>query len=321
MLRRLCKRGAFTLVELLVVIAIIGILIALLLPAVQAAREAARRAQCTNNAKQLALALHNYHDVYKMFPLNYGGNQTYAWNCNGHSWMTGILPFVEQQPLWDQIDWDLPLGDVNNVNVNTTVAQTVIPAFLCPSDSNQGGIMIGLRNVTNTPWAVNNYKACAGGNWAWGDAVCHFAEPASRWPNDGNGLDRGNGIICRNSDNRKENWTRLANIEDGTSNTFAVGEAVPRWCTHTHWWWFNGATATCGIPLNYVPDSVRNDPNRTLEINWDDWGNNYSFMSRHPGGANFALCDGSVRFIMDTIDITTYRHLANMTDGQPVALP
>ena len=317
----LYKRKAFTLVELLVVIAIIGILIALLLPAVQAAREAARRAQCTNNAKQIALAMHNYHDSYKMFPINYGGNQQYNLNATGHSWMTGILPYVELQSLYDQIDFGLPLGDINNRNVNTTAAQTVVPAFLCPSDSNDEGLMSGLRNVTNTPWGITNYKACAGGNWAWGDnPTCRFRWPAARWPNDWNGLDRGNGIICRNSDNQRRNYARFAEITDGTSNTFAVGEAVPKWCTHTGWYWFNGCTATCGIPLNYEPNVVRSGA-RTMETNWDDWGNNYSFMSRHPGGGNFGLCDGSVTFVSDTIDITTYRHLANIADDVPVQVP
>ncbi|MFH1921283.1 MAG: DUF1559 domain-containing protein, partial [Planctomycetota bacterium] len=117
------RRQAFTLVELLVVIAIIGILIALLLPAVQAAREAARRAQCINNAKQLALAMHNYHDVFKVLPASYRGTVP-GWTANNmvaHSWMQAILPFIEQQPLYDQIDFSLPYGGGNpgDANYNT----------------------------------------------------------------------------------------------------------------------------------------------------------------------------------------------------------
>ena len=313
------KRQAFTLVELLVVIAIIGILIALLLPAVQAAREAARRSQCTNNAKQIVLAMHNYNDTHKMFPINYGGNQQYNLNGTGHSWMTGVLPFVEQSALYDQVDFTLPIGDVNNRNVNTTAAQTVITSFLCPSDNNDQGLMSGLRNVTNTPWGVTNYKACAGSNWAWGDnPTCRHSWPKSRWHNDGNGLDRGNGLICRNSDNQRRNYTEFAHITDGTTNSFALGEAVPKWCTHTGWYWFNACTATCGIPLNYESNLIQTDPAQTLETRWDDWGNNYSFYSRHPGGANFGMCDGSVDFVSDTIDVTTYRMLGNISDGEPV---
>ncbi len=320
-------RRAFTLVELLVVIAIIGILIALLLPAVQAAREAARRSQCTNNCKQLALALHNYADVHKAFPYNYGGNQQYNINGTGHSWLQGILPFVEQKPLYDQIDFRLPVGGgavgSATYTVNTQVSLTVVAAFVCPTDVNNQGLMGSRANVGDTR-AITNYKACAGSNWQWGDnPICRHTYPNGRWANSGNGLDRGNGIICRNSDNRPENLTRFADITDGTANTFAIGEAAPRWSTHTWWWWFNGATATCGIPLNYKSIAIQtNNPvGATLDTRWDYWDVNYSFMSRHPGGANFGICDGSVKFVSETIDLATYRFLANMGDAQPVQTP
>lgn len=326
MLTEPCKRKAFTLVELLVVIAIIGILIALLLPAVQAAREAARRAQCTNNAKQLVLAMHNYHDVHKILPINYGNHPVVPINWGdirvnqAHSWMQLILPFIEQQPLHDRIRFDEPLSHPDN----EAVSLTVISAYLCPSDSHADGVMPGRANLPGggpDQRAVTNYKACAGGNWAWGDALCRFAWPSARYANNYNGLDAGDGIICRNYNNNKLLYTKLAHITDGTSNTFAVGEAVPAWCTHTWWWHFNGTTATCGIPLNYVSDAIRADPNQTLESRAWDWPNNYSFMSRHPGGANFGICDGSVTFVSETIDLTTYRHLANIMDGVPVNLP
>jgi prepilin-type N-terminal cleavage/methylation domain-containing protein/prepilin-type processing-associated H-X9-DG protein len=315
---------AFTLVELLVVIAIIGILIALLLPAVQAAREAARRSSCTNNLKQLTLGIHNYADVYRSaIPISYGGTAPVDWgNCvgsNGHSWMQGVLPFIEQAPLYNRIRFNQLLSDPEN----TFVSRTVISAFLCPSSTVGDGLMTGRANLPGgDPRAVNCYKACAGSNWGWGDAACIHSFPASRWPGDGNGLDRGNGIICRNVDNQPRNYTRLSDITDGLSSTFAVGEVVPSWCNHTWWWWFNGTTATCGTPLNYVSDYIRADPlNRSLETQAGDWPNNYSFHSRHPGGANFSLCDGSVRFVPDSINITTYRMLANMSDGQPTQAP
>jgi len=308
-----------------VVIAIIGILIALLLPAVQAAREAARRAQCTNNVKQLVLAMHNYHDTYKVLPSCYGGNAQYDYTNTGHSWMQAILPYVEQQPLYDKIIFGLQVGTGNpgdaDYNVNTEVSRTVIAAFLCPSDSNQQGLMGSRANVNDTR-AITNYKACAGSNWAWGDAVCRHTWPrGGYWGNDGSGLDRGNGIIFRNNNNYREAWIKFAEIEDGASNTFAVGEAIPRWCNHTWWYWFNGSTATCGIPLNYKSNIIMTDPAQTLETRWTDWGNNYSFMSRHPGGANFGICDGSVTFVSETIELATYRHLGNRGDGEPVQVP
>ena len=165
---------------------------------------------------------------------------------------------------------------------------------------------------------MNNYKSCAGSNWGWGDnPICRWTWPASRWPNSGNGLDEGNGIICRNHNNQKRAYTTFASITDGTSNTFAVGEAIPAWCNHTWWFWFNGTTATCGIPLNYESNVIRSDISQTLETRLGDWQNNYSFFSHHPGGANFGLCDGSVTFISDNIDLTNYRHMANIQDGVP----
>jgi len=329
MKRRASRRRAFTLVELLVVIAIIGILIALLLPAVQAAREAARRAQCTNNLKQLGLALHNYHDKVVCFPISYGGvdgANAYTVNSMGHSWMQGVLPYVEMQPLYQQIRFDMPVGDaaVAPLTVNTIVSQTVVNAFLCPSDPQMRGIQTSPANC-NGPRGATNYKACAGANWAWGDAICQFSTTKGKWGNNANrtnGLDYGNGFICRNGGNLRENYTRIADITDGTSNAFAMGEAVPEWCTHTWWYWWNGTTATCGIPLNYKSAAIQANPGTvTLESQWGDWPNNYSFFSRHPGGANFALVDASVRFISDTIDLTTYRRIAMIADGDAVSVP
>jgi prepilin-type N-terminal cleavage/methylation domain-containing protein len=310
-----CKRWrGFTLVELLVVIAIIGILIALLLPAVQAAREAARRSHCINNLKQISLGMHNYHDTYKSsLPINFGGNQAYDPNNTGHSWMTGLLPFIEQKPLYDRILWNLPLGDPNvtPLPVNVQVAKTTIPAFTCPSDGDP------VQHEAANIWVEmggTNYKAVAGGNWAW-SILGNITQPAAPWPNDGNGLDRGNGIICRNSDNQIRNYHGLASFLDGTSNTLMVGEAVPGWCTHTWWYWFNGVTATCAVPPNFRKGTVN------LADARGDWPNNYSFFSKHPGGLNFARGDAGVTFISDNIDINVYRYLATIEGGETVTMP
>ena len=142
------------------------------------------------------------------------------------------------------------------------------------------------------------------------------------WGQTGDGLNAGNGIFFRGATAGRPCATTLASITDGLSNTFMIGEAVPRWCTHTWWFHFNGVTATCAIPLN-VRAQCQNTGNRVVDLNacWTDWGNNYSFMSRHPGGANFALGDGAVRFVSDNIDITLYRQLATKGGGETAPLP
>ena len=321
------SRRAFTLVELLVVIAIIGILIALLLPAVQAAREAARRAQCTNNLKQLALAFHNYHDTYKMFPISITGHPNYNWTQKGHSCLTGLLPYIEQQPLYDQIDFDLPIGDGvpggPNYNVNTAVAQTPVSGFLCPSDDNEDGVMANTRYVPTTLWAVSNYTASGGSLWTRGDAACRHFWPKGRGYPPYDGLLYGNnGFISPNLPpfTPKIINTRMRDIFDGSANSFACGEIVPKWRAHCAWYWF-AMFSFVGPPLNYESVYLMNNPGASRESRWMDWTNVYGFYSRHPGGANFGMADGSVRFISDTIDVFTYRMLGNINDGEPIQVP
>ena len=196
------RRQGFTLVELLVVIAIIGILIALLLPAVQAAREAARRAQCSNNLKQFGLALHNYHDTYKTFPAGCGPGVCSGTNCgtdaNFLSWEAwgGIAPllgFIEQSALYDRIDWT----QITSRNPpNLVVRRSRIDAFLCPSD----------------PGSTSNYTTDMGPisyNLSHG--------PCSGWDVGGG---REVGMFDRLF------WCRIADIRDGTSNTIAMAEAL-----------------------------------------------------------------------------------------------
>ena len=279
--------------------------------------------QCTNNIKQVVLALHTYHDAFQKFPLNYGGNRTNFATTTGHTWLTAILPQIEQQPLYSQIDFALPAGDDNAPNVNTKVAKTLVSAFLCPSDTGDGFTTGHAANVNPAfRWAANNYKSCAGSNWAAGDPVCRHTWPRGRWQNSGNGLDQGNGVICRNWNNDPRNETDIADIKDGTSNTIAVGETIPKWCSLAWWFWANASYATCGIPLNYESIAVTTSPtdNVTMDSQRDDWSNNLGFMSRHSGGANFGTADGGVKFVSDSIDLTVYRHLGNMDDGVSVSI-
>jgi prepilin-type N-terminal cleavage/methylation domain-containing protein len=200
------SRAGFTLVELLVVIAIIGILVALLLPAVQAAREAARRMQCSNKLKQLGVALHNYHDTYKAFPsapgtdevLTATGGTVVGWDR--WSGLEGLLPFIEQQPLYDNCDFrfsnastDTTSGGLTNAQVRDTRLDAV---FTCPSDPGSSVVYSPSHSPTS---------------------YCFSRGPQTTW-------DVTNGQEVGFADG--ENWHTMASILDGTSNTFAMGEAV-----------------------------------------------------------------------------------------------
>lgn len=298
------RRPGFTLIELLVVIAIIAVLIALLLPAVQQAREAARRSQCKNNLKQLGLALHNYHDTSNMFPINYtDGN--YAETGRHHSWIFGILPYIDQAPLFNTIDSSQPMSFAANL----AAAQRSIVVLLCPSDTTSGnGTLNGRANlIGGNFYGVNSYKAVAGNNWAWGTFL--YTHPTGRSSGSNNGLDAGNGWMCR-SGGGSGRTTRMRDLTDGTSNVTMVGEALPGRCQHSSWFHFNHTTATCAVPLNYYQ--------KNLAITPGDWPNNYSFASQHVGGGHFLMGDGTVRFISENIDIATYRNLATIDGGEVV---
>ncbi|MEO8496660.1 MAG: DUF1559 domain-containing protein, partial [Planctomycetota bacterium] len=208
-MRRQCfsKKQGFTLVELLVVIAIIGILVALLLPAVQAAREAARRMSCDNNLKQVALSMHNYHDTHKLFPpgqFNLLGTNTPGTTFMRECWMQPMLPFIEQQPLFEKIQ----IGRQTNYTFYIRgAAEVILQSFVCPSDPN------GPKNVTagaaSATAATNqgfhgNYVACAGST-AFGNN------------GQGNNLD---GVFYSLSQ------TKFASIIDGTSNTLMFSEIL-----------------------------------------------------------------------------------------------
>ena len=339
--KRFWHRPAFTLVELLVVIAIIGILVGLLLPAVQAAREAARRMQCSNNVKQLGLAFHNYENTFRNFPLNFAwrsrpglGAGGPAISDTGKSWLQMVLPYIEQNNLFNQIDFSVGLrltggiaGPTANIQRNRDVAQTPIPTFLCPSDGQHENGRMNRRSDAPPgldTFAVTNYKACAGRNWAYG-IYNHPNTLGGRNGGNADGLNAGNGVLSSNQENTNP-ITRMRDVTDGTSNTFFIGEALPILSQWTWWYNPNAATATTAIPLNFA--LRRRPPYNTCGLpagNFArladcDWGNNYSFNSRHTGGGNFGLGDGSVRFVSDGVDTEVYRGSASISSGEVVSL-
>lgn len=299
----LAVRLGLTLIELLIVVAIIALLAALLLPAVQQLREAARRTECRNHLRQLALALHAYEGAHGTYPINTSFTHDVGPQSESRSWLQCVLPYLEQRNLYGNIDPGLSIED------NRKWAEYSVPVFVCPSDAHDG--RLDRRADVPEDWVlgVTNYKACAGNNWNWGQFV--FSWPRGRFANSHDGLNEGNGLICEGRQGAV--ITRPQNVRDGLGNTFAIGETVAGW---TKWaWWYsqNGTTATTAIPLNFHPPWVSH-----MEDNIVDWHHNYGFMSRHQGGAHFAMVDGSVRFVSENINRDVYHALGSIDGGEVV---
>ncbi len=305
------RRTAFTLLELLVVLAIIGVLLALLLVAVHRVREAASRAQCLSNLRQLALAVQTYHDGQGRFPPGqflgpYGVGPTSL----GWSWLARILPYVDQNNMYQQ-------GRVPSQTLQDSgIAAWQIKLFLCPSDaSSWSGPRSDAGNLSGFPVGQSNYKGVSGANWG-ADSSQGLPAITTDWRNPGtngsyDGLDNGDGLLFR-SDYR--HGQRLANVTDGTSNTFMIGEDIPALNTYCSWPYANNAYGTCAIPPN-----VKRPGGGTYLPS--DWPNTWSFRSRHPGGLNFAYADGSVHFISDAISLSAYRAMSTAAGGEAVEAP
>ncbi|MCI0461630.1 MAG: DUF1559 domain-containing protein [Gemmataceae bacterium] len=309
------RRHAFTLIELLVVIAIIAILIGLLLPAVQKVREAAARAQCQNNLKQLALAVHNYHDAYKKFPPGFqrsGNGSPFPAGvptASRFSMYVVLLPFIEQNSIrtrWNILNFDANRG----LEANGALPAITIPIMICPSSPSLP--FVDRNEATRNPpreWAFTSYVGNAGLR----------AHPR--------GAQTMDGVFWQNS------VVRLNGIIDGTSNTLLIGERnhhdpvvaalTPVPLGGWGWWVFpNGGDVMFGtsVPLNFqLPSNWTSLPAAQMSALEDDRIN--AAGSTHTGGANFAFADGSVQFIQDSIPLPTYRALSTRQGGEPVSLP
>ncbi len=293
------QRSGFTLIELLVVIAIIAILIALLLPAVQQAREAARRASCVNNLKQLGLALQNYHESRNTFPPGYVSNYDASGNDTGPGWGWGamILPEIDQGPLRSTITFESPIENP----ANSTARTTSINNWNCPSDVAQKTWVAMTRDKLGNPLATICTVASASYVGVFG-----IPEP---------GID-GDGIFFRNS------RIGIRDISDGSSRTLLVGERSQKWCVAT---WVGAVTGSQLFPPAGSPavPLVENASGMILGHTFEGPPNSDGlecncFSSRHVGGANFVFADGHVQFLSTSMDKATFRALSTRAGSEAI---
>lgn len=323
------RRRGFTLVELLVVIAIIGILVALLLPAVQAAREAARRAQCSNNLKQIGLAMHHYHDQARCFPpgniaTSMPGRMS-GWHvpCRTN-WAISLLPFLEQEPLYSQYNHNVD----NRGPQNKDVRETDLDVYNCPSDPYAKELthpMYGLGPGSSTKYRCGSYRAMAGrsdlrylfmpdrGFWGYpGFQPIHSAHP--EWKGVFHVV--GPSILTRSE--------RFSSILDGTSNTIAVGEnhGVKDDMNFGGTYWASSASNSISqaVPLS---ESLQAVPEfwKCVSTVPSDKACDFGWGSYHPGIIGFVFSDGSVHFLDTSINMNLFCDLSTIAGGEPALLP
>ena len=289
-------RRGFTLVELLVVIAIIGILIALLLPAVQAAREAARRSQCSNHLKQISLALLNYESTYKTLPP--AGVQS-----NLMGWQQFAMPFLEQTTLYQKFDFKKDYFQ----SPNWALGLSRVDTYFCPStggeenlrDNHPDHLISGVAPFTLHYYAILGPK----GQNSYANVAYKCTTGATY------------GGICDQGAMAYPKATRLAAITDGTSNTFLLGESS--WAKMQRYRsWVQAIYLTGGETVAFSARNIAFGINSRLT---STVFNDIPLGSQHPGGCQFAMVDGSVRFVSETIDQAIYLANASRDGGEPIS--
>lgn len=304
------KVKGFTLIELLVAITVIAVLVALLLPAVQQARNASRRMQCSNQLRQLGLALHNYHDSFGTFPISIGPWQegpTPAAQRSGKGWAVSVLPQLDQQPLYGSFqqyfDGNFFSGSGFAQPACQNLMQTNLPVLHCPSDPSAIGTSLNQSEWVGIPVALTSYKGVIGDTQIGGTASiftgtmpdCHMMGGC-------------NGLFWRVD---YQTPVRISDITDGLSATWMIGEDIPSQNWRSAAFWSNADYASCAAPLNnfFMPPIPF------------EWQNVISFRSLHAQGANFGLADGSVRFVSESIDHPLYRALSTRAGNEIGAPP
>jgi prepilin-type N-terminal cleavage/methylation domain-containing protein/prepilin-type processing-associated H-X9-DG protein len=312
-MRRIVGSNGFTLVELLVVIAIIGILIALLLPAVQAAREAARRMQCANHLKQIGLALHNYHGSYRVFPPASAARFPAVSRREAWGWHALILPELEQQGLHEQLGVNTrSLVDVFSDASTRDLLQTSIEIFHCPSADGEATLPGRIRMFHGSG---NSSLRMDVGRTDYVAVSGLYDRPIV------NSNQQNNGVFYNNS------TISIAGITDGTSQTLAVGERDMR-CGSGSWPGTRNPPGPChcGIYHNRGRVSKKlNDPQSFVPAGAVSTcpcdACSEGFSSRHPGGAQFLFCDGSVHFLGETIDFDNVLDRTGIVNLTPIGNP
>jgi prepilin-type N-terminal cleavage/methylation domain-containing protein len=297
------RRSGFTLVELLVVIAIIGVLVALLLPAVQSAREASRRMSCSNNLKQLSLALHNY----KTFP-------PAGIDSNQMSWVVLLLPYFEQKALYDQFNFNR--GAWNALNRITIVKGVRLKAIICPNLTTKADSYSLFDPANEADVSALHYHAVLGPVGPAG------SDPNQPYLVQGVG-DQGFGFCAAqgafgqarvDGPNVMPLSNPLRTFTDGTSNTLLLGEMA--WPKYLYWRpWTRGYYFDARGTLLYASKNVKNPINSKFSDPWND----ASFGSLHPGGTMFSRADASIHFVPQNINMPIYRALASRDGGESVA--
>jgi prepilin-type N-terminal cleavage/methylation domain-containing protein/prepilin-type processing-associated H-X9-DG protein len=324
--RKLSRKSAFTLVELLVVIAIIGILVGLLLPAVQAAREAARRMQCSNNLKQLGLAMHNYLDAFKKTPYasNFADSIALCGDFNRignphHSGNIFLLPFIEQGTLLNQVN---PNQGIDNGPANRLLLSgRYLPVFTCPSNPRArtgvnaaGNFFAGF----NVPVQEGMYRFSGGSMNNSMTTTRDCTTLPSFCLNNAGGINGGWTCVHNNPGAVRGMFARgvasfgFQDITDGTSNTILMGETKPHFSEFGALWTWNVPTTLFSLKLN---SAFLRNAERTNTVSWL---NAQGHASYHTGGVQFVFCDGSVRFLSESIEYPTYCFLGDRADGQVV---